>query len=331
MAGPFQLRPLGVRDILDEAFDLYRVHLARLLTVSFAVALSLQLLGYAAYALLFPAPSGDPYATDFEDGVMISIFLGLLLLAYFIGLGALTAALSRRIFTHPALRPPKKGSRLLRSVRYGFTLLLTLFLYLAGQTALFVLLALLLAAADQVPPAYRLLFSDWIVPVFYLCLSFLYGLLLVFVLPVAVIEGRWGFGAVVRGIRLFASCAPKAIAGLFLIVFLYLCFMLTLVIGMEVSDPTVWAEEEEAAPLTATDMGVTGVFFGVWQALALPLYVNAVVLLYADARVRREGWDLEPIASDLARSEDALRQEEESAAVETEEMIAPPPEGSAAA
>jgi hypothetical protein len=266
------LRPLGLGEILDRAFALYRGHFVTLFST--ALLGFLPILGFAA--LFLPAlllidpehPDGGVGAMAAMGGAML-VGIPLILAGTVLAWGALTHQLSEAYL----------GGEV--SVRSGFRAAWRRLLPLTGVSFL-ALVAMMIG--------------------FVLC--FVPGVLAMIVLfavfPAVVVEGRGPMEAIERS-RQLARGAWGPIFLTFLVILLIswvpgMGLWTLMAVGLAVAGAT----ESEGAALGV--MVVYQLLSLVVSALTTPFLATGTVLLYYDRRVRSEALDLEMAADALRPS-----------------------------
>lgn len=268
---PLRLRPMEIGDVLDEIFRTYRRNFLALAGVS--VGLSLPLAALAGYSfgalfsnLITQAGSGNPV------DVGSSLFgLALGYLAYLVltplQIGAITYAICESALGRPVLI----GAMLRAAFRR--------YLHVLGYVVLLVLMVISFCLF----PLWTWIVVGWVA-----------------LLPAIFIENLGLVQAMGRSWRLVRGMWWRTFFILFLV--LIIEYVVTLALGgflylgqsllAIVLPPYLTLSIYEGADIIV-------------QALALPILLIAVVLLYFDLRVRKEGIDLFQLAGRLTASSNA--------------------------
>jgi hypothetical protein len=292
------LRPLRIGEILDSAFRLYR---ATFVEVAILVAISLGVFQALATLVQGPQPSLlDPAALEATDP---NRMLARLLLS-----GGIT--LVAQLFVHPLVQGGVTGIALERdrggdhSWQAGLRLGLRLAGRLLGLAFLLLGLGILAIAVLGVVvagPIVLLLQGD--APVLAVLwgvatgLATLAGSLVVAALvrlavPVVVVEDVGPWSALRRSVALVRPQVLRIIG------IVLLTGLLFLVIG------AVLGVGNAALAVVGGPIGVVGaiVLATVSLVITVPLEANIALLLYVDARVRREGLDVAVLTAELGRA-----------------------------
>jgi hypothetical protein len=282
-------RPLGIGEILNTAFQLYRRHWRRLLAIAAVVVVPLTLLQHLL---------GDLVRTQRETttyGGVVTVtptWLGAIagLLAALAGIlmsGVLAGAITRAVAAEVAGEDPsveqsyrfgfhRLGSVLLVSVLVGLAIIGGLILVTAG---LFLANALRSRDLDMSSAPFGLVYLLFIIPGIYL------GVRLAVSIQALVVEGRRGTEAMGRSWGLVGGHWWHAFGTLLVVL---------LLIGIVNAVIT--------APFGATGWFVHAVAAAVATVVTLPYGVLVGVLLYLDLRARKERLTLEALRADLQAS-----------------------------
>jgi hypothetical protein len=281
-----ELRPMGIGDILDRTFRLYRSHFMPFFLVMLVVQ-AIAHVGTLAWQLNFwtqmpalgesAAPPGPAFFGAFA--LMIPVMIVTFVLNQ-IGIGTLTAAVSAAF-----LRQPVSIRQALQTVRPKLGRLI-------GATLLNSLIIGLGFLLCIIPGIY---FTLW-----YLLVS-----------QVVIIENLRPVAALRRSKELMRVKTDRGFArhnytkaALILIIM----FALGAVVGGLVNVPFAIAEiisgdDRMAAPYEPLKL-LHGVLNMVVHAAVMPVGLIAMILFYYDIRIRKEGFDLELLASALASQPD---------------------------
>ncbi|HEX6937955.1 MAG TPA: hypothetical protein VF158_00985 [Longimicrobiales bacterium] len=283
---PVQLRPMGIGEILDGTFSLYRKHFALFfLTALIPFAPLIPL--YAT--VLDPAALADPDAAQAATGTMV--LLGLVSsIGTVVAMGALTHNASQAFTGGPV----SFGSGFARGLRALFPLIgATIVIYIAvgAVGAVFAIAApLVAAAAGDLPGAARVLLA--IAAVVLIILLFIGLLTSIFaVVPAVVVERKGPIGALARSWQL-ARGARTRILVIFVVCWLItslplLGVMVALGLGTAMLDP------DAAATMTTGQLYLEQSATILTGALTFPFFIACLVLTYYDRRIRAEGYDVQ--------------------------------------
>jgi hypothetical protein len=107
---------------------------------------------------------------------------------------------------------------------------------------------------------------------------------------IVVLEGRWGFNAFRRSLKLVWGYYARNYAAQF--VLLFLTYAASLIIGIVLGAMSGLVE-------SAAGIAIIGLIVDLVQFIIAPLNLICLVLLYYDLRVRKESYDLAALAEDL--------------------------------
>ncbi len=265
------LRPLGVGEVLDVAFKIYKRHAVPLFKIVLFVVLPLQLLG----AIVFLSTVDDPDAVtgfgEFDsnsDTEAAGAVVGTVVVSVLGGLAVLlaTAACMKAVADAYLRRTPdwKESLRAARS-RLGSLIWLT------------VLFFLLLIPA----------FIALVIPGIWLAIAWTVAY------PVLMLEGIRGRKALGRSYRLVKGRWWPSF-GVVVISYL-IAAMLQFIVGALMAVLLLFGVEDSLLGTVVVN-AVGNTIAGV---IATPFQAAAVALLYFDLRVRKEGLDIELLARDV--------------------------------
>ena len=280
------LRPLGVGDIFDEGFDLYKKNFSLLVLITLVVTVPLDIvLGVVRLQTLRYAAGFGHWFTDNADASGFFSVLGgllgafpILCLLYAIPVGALSAAAGSLYVGDPAT---------VRSAYRAVMRRLPSLLVTSLIVGLSLSLGFALCFVCVIVPAVRFLFAA----------------------DVFTLEGKTLIGSLRRSSQLVAGDAARVFGILVLLILIYG----VLAVGIEV--PLAYAFDLLLRN-TPSGQGLlgTGVLLqsgnirgqvidqlssGLAHVLILPFLVSIVTVLYFDLRVRKEAFDIELLARDL--------------------------------
>ena len=304
---PLEMQPMRVGQILDGAGRLYRMHfrtlipLVALITIPFqAVVLALQL------ATLETRRVEQPFTGVTVEQTLPAEWVGLVAgaIQFFLITPFLTAAVTRTAadayLGHEAsvgrsyrAALPKVHSILWVSILVAFAIGLlfvpTIGTFVLGMFTAFegedpgglMLLALLLGLATAVPAIFLAL--RWL-----------------FATSVVVVEDGRGTKAMRRSWNLMRGLTAKALGTMLLtILFIFAVLLIAgLVLGLLLL-PTLSNLEAGGSP-GAGFYALNHAFNALIGALTTPFMTLVIVLLYFDARIRKEGFDLQVMAEQIA-------------------------------
>lgn len=283
-----QLRPLGLGDIFDEGFDLYKRNLPilALITVIVIVPFDIIIGLFQSYFVNGFISSGDMSSADaftafFTAGSLLGVAGGVLFASsffYAVPVCALVVALSnlylgkpitlRGAFRAPLARFPK--------------LLWTVLLYAFAMA-----FATLFCGVGALWPAIAFLFAA----------------------QIFALEDKSGAAALKRSGQLVSGYSGRVFGAICLLVVTY--FIMVIGISVPVGyafDSVLRITPGGHALFASRDLRQTGLIrqevsgsisSGVADLLVLPFIISVITVLYYDLRVRKEAFDIELLAHDL--------------------------------
>ena len=263
---PLRLRPLEIGDLLDETFRMYRRHfllfagISALLAIPSAASSGFNV--FAVFGSLFQptAQFNDTTYIESQLAQIVALIINLALLPF--GLGAVTYAACES-----ALGRPVTAGAVFRAVLRRYFPLLGFFLLIVVMAIVFCLI-----------PLWIWIWVNWIA-----------------VVPMMFVENIGLGAAMSRSWRLVAGRWWRT----FLIVFLLA--VLTYVVRTALVAFAVVPVAVASLFLSSYILlGIAGAINVIVDALVNPVLQIAVVLIYFDLRVRREGLDLFQMAHRLA-------------------------------
>ncbi|MBW3622287.1 MAG: hypothetical protein KY468_02630 [Armatimonadetes bacterium] len=290
----YRLRPMDLRDILDDTFDLFKENFVLFVTITALVFLPFNFL-----VTLFTGPT-EELGPDANPAIVISLVVTRIItfvlgtLATYVAMGALTAAVSERYLGRRITVREAYSAILNRFGPFLVTLLLPFFL-VGAASFLMILIAIGIGAAVALVNEIVgvligvLLGLAAVVAVIYLFFG------ISFVMPVFIIEGRSGWDAMKRSYQLFTFSSGKVILTL-LLVSIIMGVVMMVILGPVAGMSMFLGEEGSLSPVF---LGLQGALSGIVQSLIQPIQIIVVLLLYYDVRIRREGYDLEMLANEL--------------------------------
>lgn len=267
-----RLRPLEIGDLLDETFRMYRRHFLLFAGISVILAIPSAALFGLGFGSFFAAVQGNGGATDTNSFTLLFAALGV---ALFLGILLLP-------FTHTAVLYAACESAQGRPVTAGgiFTGVMRRYFPLLAYWLLFNQLTAELAAALCLVPLIFWLwgFITWLVVAPAMMVENI-GLGAAFGRSMQLVHGRWWRTFLIFFLLLLLWLATYVGLGAFVQI-------AQVVLGIFVSPVIVTAAATASGQLVV--------------ALVNPIMQIAIVLVYFDLRVRREGLDLFQMASRLS-------------------------------
>lgn len=257
----FELRPMGVGDILDTAFRLYRAYFVPFFTISLLVYVPYILImlvlqvALGGEAEMVDTPLG-PRAMPPAGAMIVAALSGILLLL--IVLPLVQSAMMMNISAAYLGEPMGAGASYRRAAARLGALLGTQFL-----VGLVVMLGFLLLIVPGI------IFSLWFIVI----------------APVVILESVGGTQAMSRSKALMSGNLNKGFTVVFVVGALSVVLQLTagFALGM----------------LHLTHPVIQNVVTNVLAAVLLPFQTAATILLYYDLRIRKEAFDLQRLASTM--------------------------------
>jgi hypothetical protein len=288
---PGAIPPLGVGRIIGVAFAVYRRHLGILAAIAGTVvipfsAVSLTLI--LATVRLVPERGGlemvptprIPAWVDLVNNAVLYVFVIPFLT------GAMVTAVAWAMLDR---RPTLRGAYR-RAARRAHSVLLVSFL--GGVVAAVPLVpGIVLAAGGSAPPVAAAFLAFGVAPAVFLAVRFL------FATSVVVVENARGMDALRRSWRLVRGSTGRVLGGLLLallvllgVLLVVVTLALTVVLFREITEETVRLVLVVVSVVTALIITLVGPFVNV-----------AIVLLYLDARGRKDGLTLQRLAAEVDR------------------------------
>lgn len=267
-----RLRPMGVGDILDESFRLYRANFLLFIATAAVLLAPLLLLAAVAWvgALTLEVSTMDTTGVGAPSGPLVLLWIVLGLAGFVVGLlgvAALTVAASQRYLDQPIT---------LRAA------------YVAALKRLRPLLLASLWAGVRLLPIAAI--SAFVIGVPFLIY---YALAWILIPQAVVLEGTGAGGASKRSRRLIEGYWWKTL-GLYLVLTILLNILAaipTLVLTSVVGGVATVSTGSSAALIV-----VYAIVSVVTPVLLLPLVFIATTLLFYDLKIRKEAFDLQTMA-----------------------------------
>jgi len=299
-----RFRPMGFGDILDEAFDLYKNRFVLLAGIGALIYVPLNFLSGAASAeMMAKGPlaylnTGQTAAVSEATQSLQQLgFIAALVLfiAYPVVTGAFTYAISQS-YLGEATSIGNSYSFILRRIGAVFTTVL-LVLLVGGGLYVGVAVVVAVIAAISMPAG-----VGAAIAVFVLVVAGIAAFLYVFTrlslaFAALVVEGRKRMDALNRSWQLSAQHGWRMVG--ILLVTSSVVLIINLIITSAVGQVAAAAIQSRGLPAGQVIMGVTDAIIGL---LTAPVMSIVLVLLYYDLRIRKEGFDLQMLARDLAAS-----------------------------
>ena len=298
------LRPLTLGELFDRAFMLYRRHFLLFVGIAavpgvFALLLNLGQLWFQNVAAQITRTPADEAALVFGQmpfllGGMLGASIGYMVL-YVVAFGATTIAVSE-IYLGGASTIAESYSR----IRGRVGRLLRLMLVVAARIMGVALLAIVLSAFAISLSVLVPLVGGVLMMLIMLCagaLVFVMTLRYALSVPALVLEGLHARQSVKRSIEL----TKGRLGRVFLLI---LCSVMITYAGAVLFQGPFFAAVMMTGPETTlgTSLGVVGAIFGtLGTTLTAPFMIIGLALIYYDARVREEGFDLEMTLAALDR------------------------------
>ena len=223
-------------------------------------------------------------------GVIVAV---LLLYGSMVSMAALTRAVSERYLDNEITSRDAYSSVMRRVFPFLWTLFLNGLVVAGGMGLIFLVVGIGVVAVWAINPIAGLLVGILVsIPV--LLASIFIGLMVTFTIPCFVLEGRSGFDAVRRSIELFRHQPVKI--GVTTLLITFISSMISFFVSGIITAIFTIVGGGHPGTFLRLAMGSSS---GVVQAMTQPIQIIAVILLYYDTRIRREGFDLEVMASEL--------------------------------
>jgi hypothetical protein len=287
------LRPMDLRDILDETFDLYKDNFALFFSITAVVFLPFQLLIGALGGSAFDF--SHPDSTAAMGAVLTrSAMLFPWLFVYYLTIGALTAAISARCLGETSSLRDAYRSIYERFFPFLLTLFQSMLIMGLGIFVLVMAVGAVVAALLTMENVVAFILMAVIIFVAIVA-GLVYCFLFAFIVPVFVLEGKTGGAAIKRSRELILFNLRKVMGAISMTAII--TTLITSILAIPVAVILGMFESGRQASQLSGLLG--GAVNGFVQALAQPIQLIVVVLLYYDVRIRREGFDLEMMANEL--------------------------------
>ncbi len=311
-----KLRPMEIGDIFDEVFDIYKKNFVLLAGISACIYLPLTLVEglllskmLSGYQSVFADPSIG-YAPEqiFQKllspelvSFVIVVFLGAMVVQPF-ATGALCYAIGQTYLNKRTTIKDALGFMVKRLGKYIGTILawwlvLGAWYMLTGAIAGALIVFIFVMAEESIVVAIISL-----VPLLLALIVFWAILALWYVLTPAVFvtEGLAYFKALQRSKALMSGRKFLFKAALTLL----LAVLLVVIVQQALQVPFgfVYGIPRSSLVFSPALSGLPYIFSGIVGSISQPILLGIVVLLYYDARIRKEGFDLQLLASEISSS-----------------------------
>lgn len=297
-SGKPRFRPMMLGDFFDETLDLYKNNFILLATIAAVLELPIMffmnMFQFKAIAAMPKTPSPNPSFGDFEAILhlyaVIFIASALYMLIYPIIVGVFTYAISRRYLGEPTTMSESYGFIFKRIAKVFFSIILS---YFIANSAAILMIVLVAIAVNTKSLALGIFAGLLLIPAS--VLSAILSVKFVFVPAAVVVEDRGYFDAMRRSWNLITGHALR-VFGISLLIGLIvgvMTSMITAPVGVLVALTTKPGVMSPWVPLQAVVNSLV-------QSAVAPLMMIVTVLLYFDVRIRKEGFDLQMLARDLA-------------------------------
>lgn len=306
-------RPMGFSDILDEAFDLYKTNFVLLVGIAAVLYVPLNILnGFSLtstiemFSLMMANPTNvsawQPSAAGGNTAVQMLVW-PLMLIGYPTVIGAFTYAISQRYMGEHATI---KSSYSFVFQRFGmFLATAVVFFALAGLSYAVcgmggVLIAAAIIGVSAIGGTGTMIFGTIVgalVALVGLAVGGLVILRLLLMFPVLVAEGKTFVDCLTRAWNLSKGYTWRIFGILFLT-----WLIVALIEGITVTPAVAGAVSLMHGGHDAAAGATMGAALAIMGTILAPVFSIVVILIYYDLRIRKEGFDLQMLAHDLAAS-----------------------------
>lgn len=295
-----RLRPLGITDILDETVELYKTN--------FVLLVGIAAFLYVPFSII-TAPMQMPGAGIENMGPAQLTGTLVTLLFYIVCApvvtGALTFAISERYLGRETSIGACYGRMLKASMIFpllGANILVFMAVSIAGAIPMIAIGAGIALITVAIGSNIGLMAAGILLIVVgmpVIAVPIYVWMRLMLVAPSFVIETRGAVAAVKRSWGLMKDNALKAFALSLIVGFVVVMVQLIVTSPIAVAGAVGAVRGSEPGPVM---VGLLGVIQAIMSTLLGPITSIVVILLYYDMRIRKEGFDLELLARDLAAS-----------------------------
>jgi hypothetical protein len=304
MAG-YDLRPLSVGEILDRTFTLYRNHFWLFVSITVfpaAIHLPMNLFIFKGLGFSIPFVTRPALPNPAAIAVLYLVVLPLFYIAYSVGLGATTSAVSEVYLGHATTMRSSYRRVFRRFWRLMGLIFVVGCILSAAMFAIFFAMAIVLAgvaAAGRMSGAaspvlvIALTFASMIAAI---AVTIFFAMLFAVTIPVLLVENQHVGGALQRSIHLTKGKRWQIFLGVLLT--LLLSYVAAIVFQGPFWLLAVFAAHQGALPLWLLFMMSLSAAIG--SAVSSPLFMIVLVLFYYDARIRKEAFDLQHMMATMA-------------------------------
>jgi len=288
-----RFRPMGFGDILDEAFDLYKNNFVLLVGIAALFYMPIQFIsGMTVLPLLNQLQTTtSPANIDWAKLLGSSLALGaLFLMGYAAVMGAFTHAVSRRYLDEPTTISKSYGF----IFRRLWALLLTIILStLAIMGPFFVAMAVGAGAMAAAGPVVGVILFVLLL-IGAAVFTILASLRLPFVTAAFVVEGLRPVAALKRSWQLATGNAGRIFGVTFV------AGLIVAIVSSILKAPVQWLLMASITAGSTSALAINSAVDAVLSSVLGPITSIVLILLYYDLRIRKEGFDLQMLARDLA-------------------------------
>ena len=313
----FELRPMGLGDLLDVVIKLYRGHFGLMVRIGAVVYVPLGVLYMVSSALAFTGLDMDfdvdsPYPS-YDMGLIIAggIGMALFFLLFWLTVPLVQGAVAK------AIAEVYLGREATTASAYGFALrrwpTLIAVAFLGGIITSAVTVILAAPAVPLIIGSGLLVTGEWttaaIVAValaFFLVMAGVHvalalGVRLYFAALVAVLEEEGAIRSLVRSWELTAGHFWRVLLALLVLTLFVTVGVMILIVPVQIITGLVGLASMAVA------QSLSGAFQALTQVVLQPIQSVGAVLLYYDLRMRKEGFDLAMMAEAIGEPELAVR------------------------
>ena len=282
-----RLRPMGIGDILDEAFHLFRSNFALLAGVCAVIYVPF----YVLVAIIGASVGGSIGPTIVQMAAVVrAIFFDFLIT------GALTYAVSQAYLGHITSVSDSYrfiGRRFWRAIKTQLLASITVMLPFMVIAFLAAILFPLIARSGS--GSASIVATIILIPLIAIAIFFTIRMAVRFivVLPVFIVEGIGGSAALKRSYGLVAGFGLKAFV---------ISVIAQLIISILQSIVVMPVRFISTGPI---GIAIGAVLDGVTSSVLVPIIAIVYILIYYDLRIRKEGFDLEILAQELEQRKQA--------------------------
>lgn len=293
---------MSISDILDETVDLYRNNFVLLIGIAAVAYIPITLL-QKFVERWFAAPRGPEPNIEGSIQAMVAqmLVLPVLLLVSSIVTGALTLGISERYLgretsvgsCYRRVLSPRLLIKLIGAILLKSLVIVTPLLIAGagiGAYAASVAVSASMPSWVVISVVAVVVLLAALVPVIYLAVR------LALVEPCFMLESRRVGRSVSRSWSLMRANVAKGFVLLAIVVIVVI--ILTYMITGPTTAITIW-QERLGKPVSPVVLVIDAILFTIMACITAPITSIAQILLYYDMRIRKEGFDLELLASEL--------------------------------